>query len=166
MQTTPPALEGSTAARPGDDEAAYRADRDIGSGSVRRPSSTKIIYTSPQIAEALALTEHASKSRVTVLITGETGTGKELFAREIHAQGSKRKAPFIAVNCAAFPESLLESELFGHKRGAFTGADRDKSGPVRSGRWRNLFLDEIGETARPFQAKTAARVTREGGAPD
>ncbi|MBW2715413.1 MAG: sigma 54-interacting transcriptional regulator [Deltaproteobacteria bacterium] len=124
-----------------------------GAGSARRPSSLRIVYTSPQIAEVIALTEHASRSRVTVLITGETGTGKELFAREIHDQGSNQKAPFIAVNCAAFPESLLESELFGHKRGAFTGADRDKSGLFEAADGGTLFLDEIGETTRPFQAK-------------
>ncbi len=133
--------------RPANAPAAPTVDR-----SHRRPS-TKIIGTSPQIAEVLALIEHASKSRVTVLITGETGTGKELLAREIHAKSSIRDAPFIAVNCAAFPESLLESELFGHKRGAFTGADRDKSGLFEAADGGTLFLDEIGETTRPFQAK-------------
>ncbi|MBW1843654.1 MAG: sigma 54-interacting transcriptional regulator [Deltaproteobacteria bacterium] len=121
-------------------------------GSQRQPS-TKIVGTSPQIAEVLALIEHASRSRVTVLITGETGTGKELLAREIHEKSSIREAPFVAVNCAAFPESLLESELFGHQRGAFTGADRDKSGLFEAANGGTLFLDEIGETTRPFQAK-------------
>jgi transcriptional regulator with PAS, ATPase and Fis domain len=120
--------------------------------SHRRPS-TKIVGTSPQITEVLALIEHASKSRVTVLITGETGTGKELLAREIHEKNSIREAPFVAVNCAAFPESLLESELFGHQRGAFTGANRDKSGLFEAADGGTLFLDEIGETTRPFQAK-------------
>jgi transcriptional regulator with PAS, ATPase and Fis domain len=119
----------------------------------RRPLNTRIIGASPQLSEVLALIEHASKSRVTVLLTGETGTGKELFAREIHAQSSIRQAPFVAVNCAAFPESLLESELFGHKKGAFTGADRDKSGLFEAAHGGTLFLDEIGETTRPFQAK-------------
>jgi transcriptional regulator with PAS, ATPase and Fis domain len=119
----------------------------------RRLPSTKIVGASPQIAEVLELIGHASKSRVTVLITGETGTGKELLAREIHEKGSNRKAPFVAVNCAAFPEALLESELFGHKKGAFTGADRDKSGLFEAADGGTLFLDEIGETTRPFQAK-------------
>jgi transcriptional regulator with PAS, ATPase and Fis domain len=119
----------------------------------QRQPSTRIVGTSPQIAEVLTLIEHASRSRVTVLITGETGTGKELLAREIHEKSSIREAPFVAVNCAAFPESLLESELFGHRRGAFTGADRDKSGLFEAADGGTLFLDEIGETTRPFQAK-------------
>jgi transcriptional regulator with PAS, ATPase and Fis domain len=124
-------------------------------GTRRSPRlpNTKIVAASPQIAEILELIGHASKSRVTVLITGETGTGKELFAREVHEKGSHRKAPFVAVNCAAFPETLLESELFGHKKGAFTGADRDKSGLFEAADGGTLFLDEIGETTRPFQAK-------------
>jgi len=121
--------------------------------SAPRPTKTKIVGSSPQIAEVLALIDHASRSRVTVLITGETGTGKELLAREIHGKSSIRTAAFVAVNCAAFPESLLESELFGHKKGAFTGADRDKSGLFEAADGGTLFLDEIGETTRPFQAK-------------
>ncbi len=119
----------------------------------RHLSNTKIIGSSPQLAEVLALIGHARKSRITVLITGETGTGKELFAREIHEKSSNREVPFIAVNCAAFPEALLESELFGHKKGAFTGADRDKRGLFEAANGGTLFLDEIGETTRPFQAK-------------
>ena len=119
----------------------------------RRLPNTKIVAASQQIAEVLELIGHASKSRVTVLITGETGTGKELFARELHEKSAHRKTPFVAVNCAAFPESLLESELFGHKKGAFTGADRDKSGLFEAADGGTLFLDEIGETTRPFQAK-------------
>ncbi len=118
-----------------------------------RPPNTKIIGASPQIAEVLELIGHARKSRVTVLITGETGTGKELLAREIHEEGSHRNSPFVAVNCAAFPEALLESELFGHTKGSFTGADRDKSGLFEAANGGTLFLDEIGETTRPFQAK-------------
>jgi transcriptional regulator with PAS, ATPase and Fis domain len=119
----------------------------------RAPGTTQIIGASPQLAEVLALIGNASRSRATVLLTGETGTGKELFAREIHEQSSNRQAPFVAVNCAAFPESLLESELFGHKKGAFTGADRDKSGLFEVAHGGTLFLDEVGETTRPFQAK-------------
>ncbi|MCH7644798.1 MAG: sigma 54-interacting transcriptional regulator [Myxococcales bacterium] len=133
--------------RPAKPAAASGAERP------RLLPNTKIVAASPQIAEVLALVGYARKSRVTVLITGETGTGKELFAREIHQKNSNRAAPFLAVNCAAFPEALLESELFGHTKGAFTGADRNKPGLFEAANGGTLFLDEIGETTRPFQAK-------------
>ncbi len=119
----------------------------------QHPPDTNVVGASQQIAEVLELVGHAGKSRVTVLITGETGTGKELFAREVHAKSANRGAPFVAVNCAAFPEALLESELFGHEKGAFTGADREKRGLFEAADGGTLFLDEIGETTRPFQAK-------------
>ena len=88
-----------------------------------------------------------------VLILGESGSGKELVARDLHAFGSAPKAPFIAVNCAALPESLVESELFGHERGAFTGADRARRGAFELAGKGTLFLDEIGELPLPAQAK-------------
>jgi transcriptional regulator with PAS, ATPase and Fis domain len=115
--------------------------------------ASEIVGDSPQMAEVFSLIGHASRSRVTVLITGETGTGKELLAQTIHRRSSRHRSRFVAVNCAAFPEALLESELFGHKRGSFTGADRDKAGLFEVANRGTLFLDEIAETTGPFQAK-------------
>jgi DNA-binding NtrC family response regulator len=102
-----------------------------------------------------------------VLILGESGSGKELVARDLHNFGSAPKAPFVAVNCAALPDTLVESELFGHERGAFTGADRARRGAFELAGKGTLFLDEIGELALPVQAKLlraleAREITRLG----
>ncbi len=97
--------------------------------------------------------ERVAPSRIPVLILGETGTGKELVARAIHEQSSRAGAPFIAVNCGALPEGLLEAELFGYRKGSFTGATRDHRGLFREADGGTLFLDEIGETSPGLQVK-------------
>jgi len=112
-----------------------------------------IIGRSPAMLAVFQLIETIAPTNSTVLITGESGTGKELVARAIHVNSSRRDRPFVAVNCGALPESLLESELFGHVRGAFTGADTNKKGLVEVADKGTIFLDEIGEMSAPMQVK-------------
>src|SRR5207249_10793985 len=95
----------------------------------------------------------AADSEATVLIFGETGTGKELVARALHVHSQRKDGPFIAVNCAAIPDELLESELFGHVKGSFTGATGDRAGAFRDAANGTLFLDEIGDMPLAMQAK-------------
>jgi DNA-binding NtrC family response regulator len=112
-----------------------------------------IVGDSPAIRELTTLIQQVADNDATVLITGESGTGKELVARAIHAQSLRRDQPFVAVNCAAMPASLLESELFGHVRGAFTDAKRSRPGLILQAGGGTLFLDEIGEMPLEMQAK-------------
>ncbi|WP_236638339.1 sigma 54-interacting transcriptional regulator [Mangrovicoccus ximenensis] len=112
-----------------------------------------IIGESDEIAQVIARIARVAKTRAAVLLRGESGTGKELFARAIHAQSDRAKKPFISVNCAALSETLLESELFGHEKGAFTGAGGQKKGRFELADKGTLFLDEIGEISPEFQAK-------------
>jgi transcriptional regulator with GAF, ATPase, and Fis domain len=120
-----------------------------------------IIGDSPAMKALLAQLERVIDTRATVCIEGETGTGKELIASAIHYQSSRRDKMFVAQNCAALPENLLESELFGHKRGAFTSADSDKKGLFEIADGGTLFLDEMGEMPMSLQAKLL-RVLQEG----
>ena len=114
----------------------------------------QIVSRSPQMTLLKHLaTEVAQTDATTVLITGESGTGKELFAQGIHAAGPRSKGPFVALNCAGIPEQLLESELFGHQRGAFTDAKQAKPGRFQQAEAGTLFLDEVGEMSPSAQAK-------------
>jgi Nif-specific regulatory protein/two-component system response regulator HydG len=112
-----------------------------------------IVTRDPQMLSVLRTTAQVADATATVLIRGETGTGKELVARALHVNSSRRERPFVALHCAALSETVLESELFGHVRGAFTGADRDRAGRIASARGGTLFLDEIGEISLGVQAK-------------
>ena len=105
------------------------------------------------ISRVLDVVERAANLSTTVLITGENGTGKEKVARSIHFSGKRRAGPFVAVNCGAIPETLIESELFGHKRGAFTGAEKDQDGKFVQAHGGTLFLDEIGEMPVTHQVR-------------
>lgn len=118
-----------------------------------KPSQTQIIGESPEIKRLVALAEQVAQTDVTVLITGESGTGKEVFAKFIHEHSRRADKTFIPINCGAIPESILESELFGHERGAFTGADRQRKGYFESADGGTIFLDEIGETPLEVQVK-------------
>jgi two-component system response regulator AtoC len=127
--------------------------------ALRAPSG--IVGRSPQLAAALGLAEKVARHPSTVLVTGESGTGKELVARYIHRASPRAAAPFVAVNCGAIPESLLESELFGHAKGAFTGATSERDGLFAEADGGTLFLDELGELPMPLQVKLL-RALQEG----
>ena len=121
----------------------------------------KLVGSSPVMLELKSQIERAAPTKATVLITGESGTGKELVAREIHRRSSRASAPFIQVNCAAIPEELIESELFGHEKGSFTGAVRKQTGKFVAADNGTIFLDEIGDMSLRTQAKVL-RVLQEG----
>jgi DNA-binding NtrC family response regulator len=122
-------------------------------GSEADPRLTDFLTRSPCMREFVELVQRVVPVDSTLLITGPTGVGKEHLARAIHAEGARSGGPFSAVNCGALPETLLESELFGHERGAFTGADRQRKGHFELGSRGTVFLDEIGEMAMHLQVK-------------
>jgi len=119
----------------------------------RRYDYAELVADAPAMQPVLATLDRVIDSPLAILVTGESGTGKELVARAIHFNGPRKAGPFVTVNCAALPETLLESELFGHVKGAFTGAERDKPGLMVAASGGTLFLDELGETSPLTQAK-------------
>jgi DNA-binding NtrC family response regulator len=112
-----------------------------------------VLGASPAMTQVFELVKKAARSEANILILGESGTGKELIARAVHANSPRAGGPFVPVDCASLPEPLLESELFGHEKGAFTGAVRSKTGLVESAHRGTLFLDEIGDLPAPLQVK-------------
>src|SRR5438034_6253923 len=120
--------------------------------SVVKPHHQSLIGTSDAMQPVLADIESSARSGAKVLITGETGVGKEVVARTVHQRSARQAAPFVTINCAGVPDSLLESELFGHTRGSFTGAVRDNPGLLRQADGGTVFLDEVGEMSLRMQA--------------
>jgi len=112
-----------------------------------------IIATSPAMQKVMVMVKRIARSNSTVMIEGESGTGKEVIAKAIHKHGLRSDGPFVAINCAALPETLLESELFGHVKGSFTGANTNKKGLFEEANGGTIFLDEIAETTPAFQVK-------------
>ncbi len=142
LQHTGPPAEGGEGA----EDQAWRRD---------------IVTASPRMDELLKQAWRVAQTDVSILVQSESGTGKERLARAIHAASPRRDGPFVAINCAAIPEALLESELFGHRKGAFTGADRNHTGLFEAANGGTLFLDEIGDMPLEFQSKLL-RVLQEG----
>jgi two-component system response regulator HydG len=128
---------------------------------IKRLANREIIGSSPALRRVIDVATQAAPSQATVLVLGESGTGKELLARYIHERSARVRGPFVAVNCAAIPETILESELFGHEKGAFTGAVGRKEGRFAKAAGGTLFLDEIGELQASVQVKLL-RVLQEG----
>ena len=119
----------------------------------RRRGAPQIVGDDPKLKQVSVALHRAAATDTTVLLEGESGTGKELFARTLHALSPRADGPFVAINCAAIPETLLETELFGHEKGAFTGASARKPGKFELAHRGTLFLDEIGDLPLPLQAK-------------
>ena len=137
------------------------AERAKGGNTIARTRLDEIVGRSPAMLEVYKLVARVAVTQSTVLVIGESGTGKELVARAIHSNSPRRNGPFVAVNCTALTESLLESELFGHQKGAFTGATEKKRGLFEEATGGTLFLDEIGDVGGKMQAQLL-RVLQEG----
>ncbi|MEY4674681.1 MAG: hypothetical protein RL148_2465 [Planctomycetota bacterium] len=147
------------------DQVVVAIDRALEKASLRQENASlrealddrlrldNLVGTDPRMQAIFKTVKAVAETRTTVLITGESGTGKTLLARSLHALSQRRNGPFVEVNCGALPESLLESELFGHVRGAFTGATRDRAGKFEAANGGTIFLDEIGTSSPAFQVK-------------
>ncbi len=131
----------------------FRENRALRRELDRRYSFSEIIGTSPALQQVFRLVEKVATTNTNILIQGESGTGKELIARAIHHNSARADAPFVAINCGALPETLLESELFGHTKGAFTGAIANKPGLFRAAESGTVFLDEVGEVSPAMQVR-------------
>jgi len=136
-----------------EERALRRETRTLRRALRQRFALDQLIAQSDAMRQVRDLIERISDAEMPTLLIGETGTGKGMFARALHAESNRVSAPFVSVNCAALPENLLESELFGHVRGAFTGADRDRQGLFEQADGGMLFLDEIGDMVPALQAK-------------
>jgi two-component system, NtrC family, response regulator PilR len=150
---------------------ALLAENQVLRHRVGAPRVSELIGRAPSIEELRHLIEKVAPTRTTILVTGESGTGKEVVARTIHARGGRADAPFVAINCGAIPEGLIESELFGHEKGAFTGADEQRPGLFEVAGAGTLFLDEVGELPPAVQVKLLRalqerKIRRVGGARD
>src|SRR5262245_29137439 len=141
--------------------AAAREPVDVDSLVAQFP---KLVGRCPKLLDVYRLILKVAPTDSTILIQGESGTGKELIARSIHDLSLRRGGPYVAENCAAFPETLLESELFGHSKGAFTGADRTRKGRFQMAHKGTLFLDEVGDMSVALQKKLL-RALQEGEGP-
>jgi two-component system, NtrC family, response regulator PilR len=151
--------------------ALLQENRVLRRGARSRALAPEIIGRSAAIAEVRTLVEKVARARTTVLVVGESGTGKEVVAHAIHESGDRREQPFVAVNCGAIPEGLIESELFGHEKGSFTGATEQKPGLFEVAGSGTLFLDEVAELPAHLQVKLLRavqerRVRRVGGKAD
>jgi two-component system response regulator AtoC len=142
-------------------ESLRRENRALKEAVQQKRELTELLGESAAIQKVLRLIDKVAEYRTTVLIQGESGTGKELVARALHRRSPRAEKPFVAINCGAIPEALMESELFGHKRGAFTDAHSDKRGIFQEADTGTLFLDEVGELAPALQVKLL-RALQEG----
>ena len=146
-------INGTQRLEPGDEVRVGPARIVLGVAAKNQPAPAPGVVMDPALDRVYRIARRVAGTPTTVLILGETGSGKELLAEEIHRASPRRSGPFLRLNCAALPEGLLESELFGHERGAFTGADKRKEGYFEAASGGTLLLDEIGELSLPLQAK-------------